>query len=345
MCRFIVLVACIGSVLVSMSAAAPVRDLPRAASVSARSAAIAFTATNATIDVYVVNGDGSGLRRLVRGYGPVWSPDGRRLVFSRLKDSGFRAIHHDEPLPWNALFSVRADGSGLQHLSPASADDEYPSWSPDGLRLVFVHHRHNASGYREASQLYVMRADGRARRLVAPCSEQGRPAWSPDGRQIAFVGRGQTLMLVRPDGTGVRRLPGGVAFETGPAWSPEGRRVVFVGADSNLYVTVVSTGKRTRVASGDIDGRPDWSPDGRKIVFHSWASRTFASYIGVVPSTGGRVRHVASYGYDPAWSPDGRAIAYTTDGSLRVAEADGGRARRITPSRLGAEGPLAWQPS
>ena len=64
-------------------------------------------------DIYVMNADGSGLRRLTRSPqndgDPVWSPDGRRLAFVRIQ--GGRAD----------IYVVHADGRGLRRLAHAIA--------------------------------------------------------------------------------------------------------------------------------------------------------------------------------------------------------------------------------
>jgi len=77
--------------------------------------------------VYVVNADGSGLRRLAPGGQPVWSPDGRRIAY----------------VTWNGEAGLRievmnADGSD-KHVLARKA--EKPSWSPDGSRIVFLSFR------------------------------------------------------------------------------------------------------------------------------------------------------------------------------------------------------------
>ena len=70
-------------------------------------------------DLYVVNADGSGLRRLTRKqtgtYQVVWSPDGRTIYYGR--------------------YLVSTDGSGARRLPyiPLTA-----VWSPDGQRIAFA---------------------------------------------------------------------------------------------------------------------------------------------------------------------------------------------------------------
>ena len=53
--------------------------------------------------IFVVNADGSGLRRLIaNGSNPDWSPDGSRISFDR----GFR---------WGPLMVARADGTNARY--------------------------------------------------------------------------------------------------------------------------------------------------------------------------------------------------------------------------------------
>lgn len=68
--------------------------------------------------VYVVNRDGSGLRRLTTWTfdtgSPAWSPDGQWIAFH--KEGGLQLI--------------RPDGSGLQRIPGTEAADREPAWLP-----------------------------------------------------------------------------------------------------------------------------------------------------------------------------------------------------------------------
>jgi Tol biopolymer transport system component len=85
---------------------------------------------SAATEVYVMNADGSGVRRVTAtpGYdeNPDWSPDGTRIAFTN---------------DFLNIYTVNANGTGLQNLTRLSATTEEhsrePCWSPDGTMIAF----------------------------------------------------------------------------------------------------------------------------------------------------------------------------------------------------------------
>ena len=139
-----------------------------------------------------------------------------------------------------------------------------------------------------------------------------------------FKGK-STIMLVRPDGSGLHSPTAEVAGgdQTNPDWSPDGSQLVFVVADGAHEVLWVvradGTGARL-LADCQADcaylDDPAWSPDGRSVLF----SRNGTGDGGAIVSTLEQIdvpsgRTVVIARADPAhfyagqrWSPDGTSI-------------------------------------
>jgi TolB protein len=169
--------------------------------------------------LYVMNADGTGVRRVTDYGGPVepgaWSPDGRRFAFEL--GTVFDAEYYGDAEIWIAS----ADGTSVRQLTDNDDFDLDPIWSPDGRQIAFVRGSPGASHVED--EIYVMDADGRNQRRLTCDSVPGHsPAWSPDGRKLAFVsgsdtaGEG-TIYVVNADGSNQRQVAQN-AFE--PVWQP-----------------------------------------------------------------------------------------------------------------------------
>jgi hypothetical protein len=211
-------------------------------------------------NIYLVNADGSGKRLLIeQASEPAFSPDGTRLAYYSWRDDALG-------------LRIRNMDTGEDRTLTTSQDDFWPSWSPEGNRLIF---------YNDPEGLQVINADGTDRRGIG----QGEfPAWSPTGDRIAMKGcasSGCGIILINPDGSNPVQITTN-ANDGQPAWSPDGRSIAFVSnRDGNWEIYAVnSDGSWLRRITDDIhtDGLPAWASDGMRIAFRSDRTGTWAIY-------------------------------------------------------------------
>jgi Tol biopolymer transport system component len=183
------------------------------------------------------------------------------------------------------IWTVRPNGRVLRRLTSWRAGS--PSWSPDGRKIVFVRGPN--------SRLWVVSAQGGAHGhalIPREIGEQLNPDWSPRGNRIAFNTEPsydqseQGLYVVRPDGTGLRRLR---AEGSMPRWSPDGRRIAYLvasSANADTWVVKVLTLRtkavRTYRARLNGDSAPVWSPDGKSLLVSAWLTDPLGSSYGRV---------------------------------------------------------------
>lgn len=220
----------------------------------------ASVGTGAFPSVYVVNADGSRLRKIDQldveefTWPYEWSADSKTLLYHDTTTAGDQRIWLADVASGN----VRQIGSGAG-----------PRWLPDGERITFSRGVAGlVAGYPEALTPFVFVMDVASGR-VREFAEATRAVWSPDGSKVLIEesfeeGFGARLLIADADGSNRRDFVLGGA----PVWSPDGTRVAYTtpGHDESgqPFLAVVDVDGR-EVWSGVVGQAPVWSPDGSRL--------------------------------------------------------------------------------
>jgi len=325
-------------------------------------------------DLALVDAEGTGFTLLTEdgrsarfnNTDPVWSPDGRWLVYSSRR-GGTQALwclsiseKKSYPLAGGATSSqlgpeISPDGSQLlfrvveerhdiallelqngwlAHLGNPSWNNRFPAWSPDGVTLAF---RASPPGEEENSFLLVVQR-------IGPGSEEKTYPLPPGSRELAWCGR-ERIVLARTAGEdrrlellqlsdgAVTTLAEGFSGLWSPQADPECHRVVFSAVwpgESGRQIWLYSMPEKKLRALTPVGGFatfPALSPDGRQIA-HRYAPQDTNLGEVLLKVVDLQGRQIWPPLRHPSFSRSQRRLRWAADGkSIYFLEADGPRAR------------------
>jgi hypothetical protein len=203
--------------------------------------------------VFAMNADGTNVTQLTaivdtESYGQAtWSPSGSQVAYVRNISGG--AIGE-------AIVIANSNGSASHNLISGSSLGS-PSWSPDGMHLVYE------ADY--PSAIWTVDSNGsHAQQLTTPTliARDFSPAWSPAGDKICFVrtadqGQRGRIWVMHADGTAPVLLPDTLSAVGSVRWSPDGAQLV---AENNGAIwTLNADGTNAkRVATASLEAHPSW---------------------------------------------------------------------------------------
>jgi eukaryotic-like serine/threonine-protein kinase len=180
--------------------------------------------------IWILSLASTKMHRLTDGMHPIWSPDGKRIVYWSHRNGKFVVL-------WKAV-----DGSGKEEQL-ASAPDKILTpwcWSHDGKALLIFEQPLNFNANTNIAMVSMGRNHG-YRVLLKAKHDVSQPQISPDGRWIAFTSdkSGQNEVHVCPYpqiGNNIWQISqnGGDA----PLWSPDGRELFFRNRGAVVAVSV-----------------------------------------------------------------------------------------------------------
>ncbi|XAR62833.1 hypothetical protein NMG60_11017729 [Bertholletia excelsa] len=233
--------------------------------------------------LYVVNRDGSGLRRVLTrtAFSTAWDPKRKGVVYTSI---GPTFASEDTKVD---VISINVDDEDLSYkkLTTGGENNAFPSPSPDGKWVVL---RSGRSGHKN---LYIMDAvqgeRGRLQRLTDGPWTDTMCNWSPDGDWIAFAsdrenpGSGSfELFVIHPNATGLKKIvQSGLGGRTNHPWfNPDGKYIAFtsdyagVSAEpisnphhyqpyGDIFIAKSDGSRITRLTHNSFeDGTPAWGP-------------------------------------------------------------------------------------
>jgi eukaryotic-like serine/threonine-protein kinase len=230
---------------------------------------------------------------------PVWARDGRSLVFPagnlprlwRLGTAGDQepelielaghrvqsvaiAAHRDR-LAFEADSTRHSIarfvvGRPTETLVASSFGEQFPDYSPDGLRFAFASARNGATG-----EIWLAGADGSnpTQLTHGPGLWQDSPRFSPDGRQVAFDSLGEDgtwdVWTIDAGGGAPRRFTTYPGDDNLPSWSRDGRFLYWISDRAgvrSIWRAPLAGGPEQRVTESQ-GGRSYESEDGQTLFF------------------------------------------------------------------------------
>jgi len=282
----------------------------------------------------------------VTGFGGKWSPDGRRLVFTK----------------GDNVYLAKADGTDARKLFTVAYEVVNPRFSPDGTRIRF----HVWKEKDVSNSIWEIRTDGTNLHPLLPGWRRNPPSeccgvWSSDGRYFLFLNDnpvlgGGNIWALQESNSAFRKYPSRL-FQLTPGpmlfgamtWSPDGKKLFAQGFQKRGELIRYDAQRRGFVPflSGIWATDVSFSRDGKWVAYVSypegtlWRSRVDGS--DRLQLTNPPV--VAAL---PRWSPDGTQIAFWDMQAGRpwkilLISAQGGAVQEMLAENL-PQGDPGWSP-
>ncbi|MEO1980253.1 MAG: M20/M25/M40 family metallo-hydrolase, partial [Fuerstiella sp.] len=130
-------------------------------------------------EIYLMNADGSNVRRLTTspGYdgGPFFAPDGKSICWRRFSENGATA----------EIMTMHLDGTHQQQITRLGAMSWAPYYHPSGQYLIFTTNKHGFANF----ELYMVDRAGKKEpvRVSHTAGFDGLPVFTPDGTQLSWT--------------------------------------------------------------------------------------------------------------------------------------------------------------
>jgi dipeptidyl aminopeptidase/acylaminoacyl peptidase len=257
---------------------------------------------------------------------PIWSPDGKKVLFIGRKDQGDEFDWWVAPLDGGPIVKtgaakvIHADDTAT--VVPLEWLDDYVLYSngnlwriaisPTTFRAAEKPERLTTSSAQERFARAVPKSGGKPGewRIVLAAMQRSAGVWSLPLDANAGRALGEPVKLFR-DPTG----------RMAPTLSADGSRLSYVFQELDGYgarVRDVKTGAETTLVRSPIAFRARLSPNGETLAYNPSGQNERETVIHLVSSSGGDSRKFCdTCGLLYDWSPDGKKILYRTGNPMR----------------------------
>lgn len=310
-------------------------------------------------DIYVWTSDGSRKERVTshpgRDENPVWSPDGKYLVFlsDRNRSVDLWGVQMKDGGAVGTPFILKQDLGWRTRINDLTAG---------GKLFLFM------LGGAEPANLFtipVEQVSGKLSGTIAPISvfptDHSFPRYSPDGKMIAFQSRrgqlGWPKLFVLDEKGAERELPLEGHYVVNVAWHPGNQSLFFAGFDKSfkagIYEVSLGNNEIKQVYNGDtVDPKTfkggliniNLIPGTGKMMFFKLLGEGDVEVLTCDPD-GQQLTTVLPQINMPVWglpSPTGKNICYRIGDSLMVVSVSNGKTKFIGSSTLNLE--ASWSP-
>ncbi len=180
---------------------------------------------------------------------PAWAPDGNKLAIVLTYGAN------------SQVYTINADGSGLQQITKSSAIDTEPTWSNDGQWIYFSSDRGGKP------QIYkVSSSGGEPQRVTFEGAYNVSPRFSPDGKSLAMIRNdaGKFRVALQDLASGQVQILSEGSQDESPSFAPNGRILLYATRTSgNGALAAVSADGRVKQTLNESGGdirEPAWGP-------------------------------------------------------------------------------------
>jgi Tol biopolymer transport system component len=255
---------------------------------------------------------------LREGGWPVWTADGRSVVFSSAR-AGSRT-----------LWQIPASGGEPVALTVGAGEDDQPDISGDGRHVAYTNIR-NRWDLRVRDL-----ASGEERSVLERSIEMLFPMFSPDGTRLVYFGRSDyavAIFTIGVDGTDPRQLTAGRELNHMPRWGADGQDVYFFQVSPTVTFRRMSAlgGPSTefRKWEWETTGAPYFDPTGGLVAYTRQRSPS------APPGSEHTIIHDVATGKEREWpEPHTHINDWSPDGSLVAGSQHGPRGSLVTVCRV-----------